>query len=92
MVVVRGLPAVARFEIRRHAVGRDYLVQLFCRPRWSNGAVATGIARRAQRREFRGDLLQVHARLKGSACPASKTVAPKVLRDLATAADVAQGG
>lgn len=70
----------------------DYLVQLFCRARWSNGAVATGVARRAQRREFRGDLVQIHARLKGSACPASKTVAPKVLRDLATAADVAQGG
>src|SRR5690606_30097489 len=38
----------------------DYLVQLFCRPRWSNGAVATGVARRAQRREFRGDLMQVY--------------------------------
>ena len=70
----------------------DYLVQLFCRPRWSNGAVATGVARRAQRQEFRGDLTEVYARLKAASCPASQTVGPKVLRDLSTAVDVAHGG
>ena len=70
----------------------DYLVQLFCRPRWSNGAVATGVARRAQRQEFRGDLVQVYTRLKAASCPASQTVAPKVINDLSTAVDVAHGG
>ncbi len=34
----------------------DYLVRLQCKPRWSNGSVATGIARRAQAQQFRGDL------------------------------------
>ncbi|MCC7253687.1 pentapeptide repeat-containing protein, partial [Hyphomicrobium sp.] len=70
----------------------DYLVRLQCRPRWSNGAVATGIARRAQRPEFQGDLITVYDRLTDASCPASKTVVPKVLRDLTAAADIARGG
>jgi len=70
----------------------DYLVRLQCRPRWSNGAVATGVARRAQRQEFRGDLVTVYDRLKDDACPAGKTVAPKTLKDLSAAADIARGG
>lgn len=70
----------------------DYLVRLQCRPRWSNGAVATGVARRAQRQEFRGDLVAVYDRLREDACPASKTVAPKTLKDLSAAADIARGG
>jgi hypothetical protein len=70
----------------------EYLVRLMCRPRWSNGAVATGIARRAQRPEFRGDLIYIYDRLADVACPASKSVAPKVLRELSAAADVARGG
>ena len=69
----------------------DYLVRLMCRPRWANGAVATGIARRAQRQEFRGDLVQVYDRLASSSCPASKTVAAKTLKDLSAVADVARG-
>jgi uncharacterized protein YjbI with pentapeptide repeats len=70
----------------------DYLVRLMCRPRWSNGAVATGVARRAQRQEFRGDLITIYDRLKADDCPASKTVAPKTLKDLSAAADIARGG
>jgi uncharacterized protein YjbI with pentapeptide repeats len=70
----------------------DYLARLQCRPRWSNGAVATGVARRAQRPEFQGDLVVVYDRLVSPSCPASKSVAPKALKDLATAADIAQGG
>ena len=69
-----------------------FLVRLQCRPRWSNGAVATGIARRAQRQEFRGDVVAVFDRLKDETCPASKTVLPKVMKDLSAAADVARGG
>jgi hypothetical protein len=67
-------------------------VRLQCRPRWSNGAVATGVARRAQRQEFRGDLVTVFDRLKEDACPASKTVLPKVMKDLSASADAVRGG
>jgi len=70
----------------------DYLLRQMCRPRWSNGAVATGLARRAQRQEFQGDLVALYDRLVDTACPASKTVAPKVLKDLSAAADIARGG
>lgn len=70
----------------------DYLVRLQCRPRWSNGSVATGVARRAQRPEFQGDLTIVYDRLVDTSCPASKSVAPKALKDLSTAADIARGG
>ncbi|WP_295555045.1 pentapeptide repeat-containing protein [uncultured Hyphomicrobium sp.] len=70
----------------------DYLARLMCRPRWSNGSVATGVARRAARQEFHGDLTAVYDRLADPSCPASKTVAPKVLKELSTAADIARGG
>lgn len=70
----------------------DYLARLQCRPRWSNGAVATGIARRAQRQEFQGDLAVIYDRLVDATCPAAKTVSPKVLKDLSAAADIARGG
>jgi uncharacterized protein YjbI with pentapeptide repeats len=70
----------------------DYLVRLMCRPRWGNGAVATGVARRAPRQEFRGDLVTIYDRLKEDSCPASKTVLQKALKDLSAAADIARGG
>lgn len=70
----------------------DYLVRQSCRPRWSNGSVATGLARRAQRPEFQGDLVAVYDRLVDRSCPASGTIAPKVLKDLSVAADIARGG
>lgn len=70
----------------------DYLSRLQCRPRWSNGAVATGVARRSQLPEFQGDLIVVYDRLVSPACPAAKTVAPKTVKDLATAVDIAHGG
>ena len=69
----------------------DYLSKLMCKARWSNGSVATGIARRAQGQQFRGDLLTLYDRLKGDDCPAAKMVPPKVLREFAQAADVARG-
>ncbi len=63
---------------------------LMCKARWSNGSVATGIARRAQAPQFRGDLVAIYDRLKMSDCPASSTVLPKVQKSLATAADIAR--
>ncbi|HEX2843468.1 pentapeptide repeat-containing protein [Hyphomicrobium sp.] len=70
----------------------DYLMRLACRPRWSNGAIATGVARRAQRQEFRGDLVAIYDRLRADDCPASKAITPKTLKDLSAAADIARGG
>lgn len=70
----------------------DTLTRLQCRARLANGAVATGIARRAQRQEFQGDLVAVYDRLRAEDCPAGKTVPAKTLKDLAAAADIARGG
>ena len=69
----------------------DYLARLQCKARWSNGSVATGIARRAQTQQFRGDLVTIYDRLKSDDCPASKMVPLKVLHDLGAAADLARG-
>jgi uncharacterized protein YjbI with pentapeptide repeats len=70
----------------------DYLMRLQCKPRWSNGSVATGIARRAQGQQFRGDLVILYDTLVHADCPAGKTVLPKVLKDLSGAADLARSG
>lgn len=68
----------------------DFLGRLMCRARWSNGAVATGVARRAQAQHFRGDLVTLYDRLKSDDCPASKNVLPKVMKEFSSAADVAR--
>ena len=64
-----------------------YLTKLMCSARWSNGAVATGIARRAVTAQFRGDVVAVYDGLKANSCPASTQAAPKVMRDLSAAAE-----
>jgi uncharacterized protein YjbI with pentapeptide repeats len=68
----------------------EHLIALQCKPRWSNGSVATGIARRAQAQRFRGDLIAVYDGLKAPSCPASKSVPGDILRDLGAAADLAR--
>jgi uncharacterized protein YjbI with pentapeptide repeats len=65
----------------------DYLARMMCRSRWSNGAVATGIARRALAPHFRGELLAIYDRLKAPDCAASESVARTAVRDLALAVD-----
>ena len=65
----------------------EYLVKLACKPRASAGNVATGLARRALSPQFRGDMVLFYDRLKADDCPASKTVSPRALKDLAAAAD-----
>jgi uncharacterized protein YjbI with pentapeptide repeats len=70
----------------------DYLAKLMCRPRWSSGGIATGIARRAQTPQFRGDLTTIFQSLKDPECSASKTVLPRALQDLSSAADAARIG
>lgn len=66
------------------------LALLMCRPRFSQGSVATGVARRAQASTFRGDMLSLYDRMREPSCAAGQAVAPKVLRDLTTAVDVAR--
>ena len=69
----------------------EYLGKLMCRARWSNGAVATGIARRAQTPQFKGDLTALYDRLKDPACTAAAGIPAKVMKDLGAAADIARG-
>lgn len=69
----------------------DHLVQLACKLRWADGAVATGVVRRALAPDFKGDLPTIHDRLKGDACPAARSIAAPLMRRLAIAADAARG-
>ena len=69
----------------------EYLARLMCRPRFANGAVAAGVARRAAAPGFRGDMPALYVRLKSTECAASSSVSPRALRDLAVAVDAARG-
>ena len=69
----------------------DALVRLACRSKWSSGAVATGVVKRAVGAGFRGDVVAMHDRLSADTCPASKTVSRRALRELSAAADTAKG-
>jgi uncharacterized protein YjbI with pentapeptide repeats len=68
----------------------SYLTKLMCSARWSNGSIATGIARRAVAQEFRGDVVAVYDGLKSNSCPAGASTLPKVMRDLSTMAEWAR--
>jgi uncharacterized protein YjbI with pentapeptide repeats len=65
----------------------SYLTKLMCSTRWSNGSIATGVARRAVTQEFRGDVVAVYDGLRSNSCPASTTTPPKVMRELAATAE-----
>lgn len=64
-----------------------YLTKQMCSARWSSGAIATGIARRAIAPQFRGDVVSIYDSLKAPSCPASGSAAPKVMRDLSATAE-----
>ena len=68
----------------------DYLGRQMCRARWSSGSVATGIARRAQAPQFKGDILALYDRMHGLDCPGGPKILAKVARDLTQAADAAR--
>ena len=68
----------------------NYLTNLMCSARWSNGSVATGIARRATAQQFRGDVVAVYDGLKASSCPAATQAPAKVMRELSSAAETAR--
>ena len=63
-----------------------YLTNLMCRPQWADGGIATGVARRAQGQNFRGDLVAIYHRLISKSCPAYRRVSPQTIQDLSTAA------
>ncbi len=62
-----------------------YLTTLMCRPQWADGAIATGVARRAQGQKFQGDLVAIYHKLLSESCPASKSVSPELIQELSTA-------
>jgi uncharacterized protein YjbI with pentapeptide repeats len=67
----------------------EFLTKLMCRARFGNGAVASGVARRAMAQGFKGDTAAVYDRLKSSVdCPAATAMSPRLMRDLGTAADL----
>ena len=68
----------------------DYLARTMCKPRWSSGGFATGIARRAQAPGFRGDAALVYERLRAEDCPASRVVPARVMREFSAAVDLAR--
>jgi len=67
-----------------------FLMRLVCRPRFADGAVAAGVARRAMAQGFRGDLMAIYERLRAPDCPAAAAVPQRLLRELAGAADAAR--
>ncbi len=69
----------------------EFLARTMCKARWSSGAVATGIAKRALGQAFRGDIAAIYDRLKSKDCPASETIALKPMRDLASQVDILRG-
>ncbi len=68
----------------------DHLGKLACKARWSTGSVATGLAKRAQGIEFKGDASALYDRLKVSDCPSATTMSQRALRSLAAAVDSQQ--
>ncbi len=67
-----------------------YLTKLMCSARWSDGAIATGIARRAIAQQFRGDVVAIYDGLRSTSCPASKQTPAEVMRKLSSAAEQAR--
>lgn len=65
----------------------SYLGDLGCNPRWSNGSVATGIAKRAMGLAFRGDAHAIYTRFRQGACPAGGLIAERVLKRLGALVD-----
>jgi uncharacterized protein YjbI with pentapeptide repeats len=68
----------------------SYLSKLMCSARWSDGSIATGVARRAVDQQFRGDVVSVYDGLRDKGCAASAAVPEKVMRDLSSAAETAR--
>jgi uncharacterized protein YjbI with pentapeptide repeats len=68
-----------------------FLGNLGCRPRWSSGSVATGIALRANASRFKGNGEMLYTRFSSSECAASKSIPAKVMQDMSAAIDEQKG-
>lgn len=69
----------------------DYLGKLACAPRWADGAVASGLVRRALAPGFRGDVVALYDRLRAADCAtAAGAVSPRLMRELASVAEAAR--
>jgi uncharacterized protein YjbI with pentapeptide repeats len=68
----------------------SYLTKLMCSARWTNGSIATGVARRAVTQDFRGDVVAVYDGLRSTSCPARDQAPAKVMRDLSSMAEWAR--
>ena len=70
----------------------SFLSDEMCKARYSDGALATGIARRASDgdKEFRGDVVLVYDRMQAKSCAAEGRVLPSVMKDFTTIVDEAR--
>lgn len=69
----------------------SHLVSMACRTRWSNGAVAEGITRRALSSPFQGDLAALFDHLtKPAACAGGNKMSDTMKLQLATAVEAVQ--
>ncbi len=66
----------------------DYLGRFMCKVRWSSGAMATGVARRAKTEGFRGNMVLLYDRLHMNDCPAIKAMDADALREFGAAVDL----
>lgn len=89
----QGLISAAQAPLSDGYKGRitEFLGSTACSRKWSSGAVATGVARRALGQGFRGDVVVLNDKLRSDTCPAAKTMQSKILRDLTSFADLARG-
>lgn len=67
-----------------------YLADEMCKARYSDGALATGVARRGSDAEFRGNRITLHDRMLTKGCAAFGQIEPSALKDFTTVTDEAR--
>ncbi|MFM1814018.1 MAG: hypothetical protein RLZ98_713 [Pseudomonadota bacterium] len=65
-----------------------HLAAMVCRARWRNGAVATGVARRAQTMHFQGSPTPIYSRLTDTKCASRAAIDTTVMNRLSTRVDL----
>lgn len=65
------------------------LANLMCKTRWSDGAIAIGVTRRAMAAQFTGDRAEILRRLQAPECPGGSAVPAEMLRNFKALIDVA---
>ena len=69
----------------------EHLAGLMCKARFATATVATGIAKRAQGAQFRGNMAAIHDRLRGKDCTGGDGISAALLHRLSAAVDGATG-